>query len=167
MKGYLSTLAMSYAGYVLLKQDESDSSDYGDPPPPVTSTSWLASRRWRRVVMFGSVGSLLVLLGFALCRLYSSWNKAASASCCDSTFDYNSFYGIPKDLPIINGTDLANHTELDLQTGFNVSDVPTIRRYTFNITQALSAPDGFQKPMILINNQFPGKLFILILMSQI
>jgi hypothetical protein len=118
-------------------------------------------------MVLGSVGSLLVFLGFALCQLYSSWHKAASTSCCDSTFDYNSFYGIPKDLPIVNGTYLANHTELDLQTGFVVSAVPTTRRYTFNITQALSAPDGFQKPMILINNQFPGKSFLSILMPQI
>ena len=110
--------------------------------------------------MLGSVGSLLVLLGFALCQLYPSRYKAASTSCCDSTFDYNSFYGIPKELPIVDGTHLANYTELNLQTGFIVSAVLTIQQYTFNITQALSAPDGFQKPMILINNQFPGKSFL-------
>ena len=43
-------------------------------------------------------------------------------------------------------------------TGFVISDKAEVREFIFNITQALAAPDGFERPMILVNNQFPGPL---------
>ena len=59
-----------------------------------------------------------------------------------SNFNYSSFYGIPDHLPKISSDKLFNDTELNLKTGFVVSDVPTLREYTLNISQALAAPDG-------------------------
>ena len=151
VKEYPSIAAMSSAGYVPLQQNESDE-ELGSAPPAAPK-SWFVCSSWQRAVVLVLVGVLLVFLGFASCRFY--WNEPASTSCCNSTFDYNSFYGIPKVLPVVNW-ELTNQTELDLKTGFVVSRTPTTRRYTFYITQALGAPDGFQRPMILINNQFPG-----------
>ena len=57
-------------------------------------------------------------------------------------FDYSTFYGIPDDLPTVADEKLTNFTELDLKTGFIISNVSQTREYTFNITQALAAPHG-------------------------
>ncbi|OTB05487.1 putative multicopper oxidase [Hypoxylon sp. CI-4A] len=54
---------------------------------------------------------------------------------------------------------LVNKRELELDTGFTASqDGRSIREYVFNISQALAAPDGFRKPMVLVNGQSPGPL---------
>jgi hypothetical protein len=53
---------------------------------------------------------------------------------------------------------LTQSEQLDLKTGFVISGVPTTREYVFNITRERSAPDGFEKPMILVNGQSPGPL---------
>ncbi|KAI1079514.1 hypothetical protein F5B20DRAFT_571008 [Whalleya microplaca] len=47
-----------------------------------------------------------------------------------------------------------------LATGFARSDSapPRVREYVFEMTQAAAAPDGFRKPMILVNGQSPGPL---------
>ncbi|KAH8686455.1 multicopper oxidase-domain-containing protein [Ilyonectria robusta] len=55
-------------------------------------------------------------------------------------------------------TALVSSDQLDLKTGFIISEKPTIRDYVFNITRELAAPDGFQKSMILVNGQSPGPL---------
>lgn len=68
--------------------------------------------------------------------------------------------GIPDDLPIIPAAQLTNRTELDLATGFVTATalVPQVREYDFTISMALAAPDGFWKPMVLVNGQSPGPL---------
>lgn len=67
--------------------------------------------------------------------------------------------GIPDDLPIIPTAQLTNRTELDLATGFvTTASVPQVREYDFTISMALAAPDGFWKPMVLVNGQSPGPL---------
>jgi FtsP/CotA-like multicopper oxidase with cupredoxin domain len=48
--------------------------------------------------------------------------------------------------------------QLDLQTGFVISSEPTTREYVLNLTRENYAPDGFEKPMILVNGQSPGPL---------
>lgn len=60
--------------------------------------------------------------------------------------------------PSIQGGGLVNSTELDLKTNFLISNVPTTRSYTFDITQGFAAPDGFRKSMLLINGHSPGPL---------
>ncbi|KAH7148214.1 multicopper oxidase [Dactylonectria macrodidyma] len=54
--------------------------------------------------------------------------------------------------------DLSLSDQLNLNTGFVISGIPTTRNYVFNITRQDAAPDGFQKPMILVNGQSPGPL---------
>lgn len=67
--------------------------------------------------------------------------------------------GIPDDLPIVPAAQLTNRTELDLDTGFAFSAAgPQVREYDFTITLGLAAPDGFWKPMVLVNGQSPGPL---------
>ncbi|KAI9671963.1 MAG: hypothetical protein M1817_002306 [Caeruleum heppii] len=94
-------------------------------------------------------------LGLGLPRRQGSTTVVSSTG---SNFNYSSFYGIPEELPVVASDRLLNQTQLDLKTRFVVSDQPTLREYTLNISQALAAPDGFEKPMILANNQFPGPL---------
>lgn len=94
--------------------------------------------------------------------------------------NYTDYYGVPlpTDLEMIPVERLVNRTELDLDTGFIVAKAEDdstgggggggnnggskrasmVREYTFDITQALAAPDGFLKPMILVNGQSPGPL---------
>jgi hypothetical protein len=157
VKEHPSIAAMSNTGYVALPQNETDE-EVASTPPAAASKSWFVCRRWQRAVALVLAGFLLVLLGFALCRFLNAPSS--------STFDYNSYYGIPKDLPVVDW-ELTNQRELDLQTGFDIFSPPTTRQYTFDITQALGAPDGFQRPMILINNQFPGTSISFLLMCQI
>ncbi|KAI2465084.1 Cupredoxin [Annulohypoxylon bovei var. microspora] len=80
--------------------------------------------------------------------------------------DYNSYYGVPKDLEFVSIDKLINRTELELDTGFiglekseaGGKGEEKVREYVFNVSQALAAPDGFRKPMILVNGQSPGPL---------
>jgi FtsP/CotA-like multicopper oxidase with cupredoxin domain len=73
-------------------------------------------------------------------------------------FNYSSYYGIPRHLDVVSIDRLINSTELDLRTEFAISKDPVVREYVFNISQALASPDGFQKPMVLVNGQSPGPL---------
>jgi len=107
------------------------------------------------VVCF-SVVTLGLTLGLSLelgrSRYGSIWTTMAPT-------DYDSYYGIPKDLEVVPREQLINAKELDLDTGFVVrSGQPRTREYVFNVSQTLAAPDGFQKPMILVNSQSPGPL---------
>ncbi|KAF6819057.1 diphenol oxidase [Colletotrichum plurivorum] len=53
---------------------------------------------------------------------------------------------------------LTPQQQFDLQTGFQVSNVTTLREYVFNVTRDLHSPDGYEKSMILVNGQSPGPL---------
>ncbi|KAL0948179.1 hypothetical protein HGRIS_010790 [Hohenbuehelia grisea] len=160
--------------YQRLKQDDPDASGSGKDSQTAelgpSSGSGAPSglyipKRFHRSVKLGVTALALIASGVVACKYFLPNSDASagaasfsSTSCCDSAFNYNTFYGIPANLPIVPSKDLVNRTELDMHTGFKVTDTPTLREFTFNITQAMSAPDGFQKPMILINNQFPGPL---------
>jgi len=52
----------------------------------------------------------------------------------------------------------AHPQEYVLSPGFQISDQPTTRRYTFNVTQSTAALDGFLRPVLAINGQIPGPL---------
>ncbi|KIR33452.1 hypothetical protein I352_04221 [Cryptococcus deuterogattii MMRL2647] len=45
-----------------------------------------------------------------------------------------------------------------LSKDFLITNVPTTREYTFNITKALASPDGYEREVIAINGMFPGPL---------
>ncbi|PKS12408.1 hypothetical protein jhhlp_000612 [Lomentospora prolificans] len=53
---------------------------------------------------------------------------------------------------------VVNLAELELDTGFTISNVPTTREYVFDVARALAAPDGLEKSMVLVNGQSPGPL---------
>lgn len=98
----------------------------------------------------------LVTLALGL-GLGLGWRRYGSTS---RTLQVNnsSYYGISEGLEVISSSALINAKELALDTGFVVSNQPRTREYVFNISQALAAPDGFEKPMILANGQSPGPL---------
>ncbi|KNZ63434.1 hypothetical protein VP01_1144g4 [Puccinia sorghi] len=52
----------------------------------------------------------------------------------------------------------AHPQEYVLRPEFQISDKPTTRRYTFNVTQSTAALDGFLRPVLAINGQIPGPL---------
>ncbi|KAI1136965.1 putative multicopper oxidase [Hypoxylon sp. FL0543] len=76
--------------------------------------------------------------------------------------NHSAHYGVPEDLDFVPIERLINKTELELRTGFIVSEKgkgePRVRDYVFNVSQALAAPDGFAKPAVLVNGQSPGPL---------
>ncbi|KAI0388836.1 multicopper oxidase [Xylariaceae sp. FL0594] len=110
------------------------------------------------VVCFGVVA---VALAFALGLSVGleRWPRHGNFWPTTALIEYDTYYRIPHDLEIIGREQLINAEELGLNTGFAVrSGQPQTREYVFNVTQALAAPDGFLKPMILVNNQSPGPL---------
>ncbi|OLN85358.1 Laccase-2-like protein 5, partial [Colletotrichum chlorophyti] len=62
---------------------------------------------------------------------------------------------IPTQTPEVK---LTPAQQLDLKTGFEISNTTSLREYVFNITRELHAPDGYEKSMILVNGQSPGPL---------
>ncbi|KAI0882780.1 putative multicopper oxidase [Annulohypoxylon maeteangense] len=70
--------------------------------------------------------------------------------------------GVPEDLEFVPIGRLVNRTELELDTGFSAlgkgDEGVKIRKYVFNVSLSLAAPDGFRKPMVLVNGQSPGPL---------
>ena len=90
---------------------------------------------------------MLALIGLGI-GLGIKWNQAEDVANAlrlgntNANFNYSSFFGIPVYLPWINGDDVFRPDELDMKTGFVVSNQTTTRVYTINITQVLAAPDG-------------------------
>ncbi|KAF8601045.1 hypothetical protein BDV93DRAFT_586815 [Ceratobasidium sp. AG-I] len=46
--------------------------------------------------------------------------------------------------------------QLTLSSNFEITDKPTTRTYDWTITQEEGAPDGFYRPMLVVNGQYPG-----------
>ncbi|KAK8028865.1 Laccase [Apiospora marii] len=119
------------------------------------------------------VSALILGLGLGL-GCIARYRTAALSSSPSLPFNYSSFYGISSGLEFVPIERLVNETELELRNPFKFSDnenhgersrqeqqqqhSPMVREYVFNITQALAAPDGFRKPMLLVNGQSPGPL---------
>ncbi|MBW0501215.1 hypothetical protein O181_040930 [Austropuccinia psidii MF-1] len=59
-----------------------------------------------------------------------------------------------------NGQSLVrfNSPDLLLSPNHQITNVPRKRSYTFVVTNQTAAPDGFQRTMLVINNQSPGPL---------
>ncbi|KAI1383137.1 Cupredoxin [Hypoxylon trugodes] len=115
----------------------------------------------RTIPLRAFVTSLLCLFVLALTlgvglELGFPWYKTIfAAPSGDDSGDYSAF----EDLEFVPIDKLINKDELDLNTDFATSNTQgQIREYTFNITQALAAPDGFRKPMVLVNGQSPRPL---------
>ncbi|KAI1881194.1 hypothetical protein JX265_000020 [Neoarthrinium moseri] len=105
------------------------------------------------IAMFSFIVSLALGLVVGL-----AWPPRLPTVFAATPFNYSHFYGIPERLDIVPIERLINSTELDLRTDFQTSKEPAVREYVFNISHAVAAPDGFQKPMILVNGQSPGPL---------
>ncbi|KAI0544478.1 Cupredoxin [Xylaria curta] len=109
---------------------------------------------WLSVALYVCLGLMGLAIGFGLGR---RWNRSRSITTTAQP-NHSSHYVVPDGLKIVTPGKLVNTEELDLNTGFVVSSQSRIREYVFNISLALAAPDGFQKPMILANGQSPGPL---------
>ncbi|KAI2629358.1 multicopper oxidase [Xylaria nigripes] len=100
--------------------------------------------------------SCIATLGLGL-KLGLEWGQNETAS-TTTRFGDNDHYGMPTNLKIFLPERIINTKELSLGTGFVISDQRQTREFIFNISQGLAAPDGFLKPMILVNGQSPGPL---------
>ncbi|KAK6343679.1 hypothetical protein TWF730_011268 [Orbilia blumenaviensis] len=140
----------------LLEQTPSNSDDQDAPARrPFCIPNLSEVRPRRRLFNACAISLILLFLGFGFCR-YILPKQSICTDC--PKFDFSAFYGIPMNLPVIDSAAIINKTELDMKTGFVVSSTPQVREYTLNVTQALTSPDGYQKPMILLNGQMPGPL---------
>ncbi|EGG01109.1 multi-copper oxidase laccase-like protein [Melampsora larici-populina 98AG31] len=52
----------------------------------------------------------------------------------------------------------VNSRELHLSGRFKITSKPRTRNYIFEITNQTAALDGYERPVLVINNQFPGPL---------
>ncbi|KAI0406861.1 Cupredoxin [Xylaria palmicola] len=109
---------------------------------------------WLFMTTLGFFFAVLLSLGLGLgLRWHRGGNIHGAAQ-----LSYTSHDGPSSPLRAISSEKLVNAKELVLDTGFVVSNQPRTREYVFDISEALAAPDGFQKPMILANGQSPGPL---------
>ncbi|KAI1499325.1 multicopper oxidase-domain-containing protein [Biscogniauxia marginata] len=140
------------------------------PDPSWMSKMWESSsslpafaseKRPRKTVpLYVFVASLLCFSALALALglgLGLGWPRYKTIY-APAPFNYSSYYGIPESLEVVPIDKLINTKELELDTDFVVSYETRVREYVFNISQAYAAPDGYQKPMILVNGQSPGPL---------
>src|SRR5690349_14780173 len=110
------------------------------PNPFKMMTPWLDSRKpeykYRRVLVITSVLAITMLI-LSLTLLIIDRLRPQDSS---SLWDYSS-YDI-KDDP----------WEYNLsKNNFTISRVPATRYYEWTISQHVTAPDGFERPMLLVN----------------
>lgn len=150
---------------MLLDGENSPQQDLSWPSEPWESTSDLpfiaTEKRPQRTIPLRLF--FISLLGFCIIALALGLGLGLGLPQYKTVYaapplNYNALYGIPEDLPFVSIDRLINETELSLQTKFEVSREPMVRDYVFDVSQAYAAPDGFRKPMVLVNGQSPGPL---------
>lgn len=124
--------------------------------PAFASERSHSRKRWLWLLSTATFCFVVVALGLGLGLRCVSKYRAGSGESHPSQSSTN--YGILEHLERIDIDRLINSTQLELRTDFVVSAEPAVRDYVFNITQGLAAPDGYLKPMILVNGQSPGPL---------
>ncbi|KAI2609436.1 putative multicopper oxidase [Hypoxylon fragiforme] len=163
MLGHRSSSSAS--GLMLLDGENSPQQDLSWPSEPWESTSDLpfiaTEKRPQRTIPLRLF--FISLLGFCIIALALGLGLGLGLPRYKTVYaapplNYNALYGIPEDLPFVSIDRLINETELSLQTKFEVSREPMVRDYVFDVSQAYAAPDGFRKPMVLVNGQSPGPL---------
>ncbi|KAF7519429.1 hypothetical protein G7054_g13112 [Neopestalotiopsis clavispora] len=108
----------------------------------------------RKLLRISPVTFILFVLAVHALAVTALWY---SLSCERKPFDYGTSIGAWENMEAMTNADLINESELDLKT-LVAADKPIVRQYNFDIRHAIAAPDGFQKPMILVNGQSPGPL---------
>ncbi|GAA5908699.1 hypothetical protein JCM5296_002680 [Sporobolomyces johnsonii] len=80
----------------------------------------------------------------------TSTTSSTTATTSSSTITTSSATRLP--------TVTSKPSELRLSPTWNISDVPRIREHYWTISEATGAPDGFERTMLVVNDQFPGPL---------
>ncbi|KAF9547968.1 hypothetical protein EC957_007481 [Mortierella hygrophila] len=110
-------------------------------------TPWSGSRKpeykYRRVLVIASVLAIATLI-LSLTLLLIDRLRSQDPN---SLWDHSSY-------------DIKNDPwEYNLsRNNFSISRIPTTRYYQWTISQHVVAPDGFERPMLLVNGMFPGPL---------
>lgn len=123
------------------------------PQPAVAAKRTVSFRAFLATIVLFLVVVTALCLGFGLTLRHEAAIRLTAADVASA-----SSYGLPESLETVHIEQLINPDELDLRTNFTITSETTTREYEFNISLASAAPDGFHKPMILINGQSPGPL---------
>ncbi|RGP69195.1 hypothetical protein FLONG3_7831 [Fusarium longipes] len=124
----------------------------------LTRNETLLTKWMRLIVAFLSVSSIFLLAVFIFYQ-QTSFTKHRESHAehteharppIPSSIKYN------EDVPSI--PQLRNTNEYILSQKWDLNKSPTTREYSWTINEALLNPDGVYRPMLLINNQFPGPL---------
>ena len=124
--------------------------------PAFASKKSHSRRRW--LLLSSTVIFCFIVLALGLELGLRCVSKYRAGSSENRPSQSSGHYGIPEHLERINIDQLIKSSQLDLRTNFVISAEPAVRNCVFNITQGLAAPDGFLKPMIVVNGQSPGPL---------
>ncbi|QRV98963.1 Multicopper oxidase [Ceratobasidium sp. AG-Ba] len=85
------------------------------------------------------ISRLAALAAFALCRLSSAQSTTTTTS-----------------VSVASVTPVPN--QLTLSSDFVITNVPATRTYDWVVATATGAPDGYYRPMLVVNGQYPGPL---------
>ncbi|QRV84926.1 Multicopper oxidase [Ceratobasidium sp. AG-Ba] len=85
------------------------------------------------------ISRLAALAAFALCRLSSAQSTTTTTSASAASVT-----------PVPN--------QLTLSSDFVITNVPATRTYDWVVATATGAPDGYYRPMLVVNGQYPGPL---------
>lgn len=128
-----------------MSQADSDTHLGKDEKPGTAKTTGSTGRQ--PLIIAAAVASTIVVLALALGLGLGLGLKHHHSSSTTS--------GSP------NGSDnLATASTPDASAAFMsttmVNDAPTTRTYNFVVEERMGAPDGVEKPMLVVNGQFPG-----------
>ncbi|OXG61067.1 Cu-oxidase [Cryptococcus neoformans c8] len=88
----------------------------------------------------------IIKLSFLFCSLISLVNSENTGKLPTAISDHS----VPK------ATATTDPSVFVLSNDFEITDVPTTREYTFNLTEALASPDGYERLVYAVNNMLPG-----------
>lgn len=116
-----------------------------------TGEAW-SVKWWQVALLFLISVSLLVPFAVNLAPKGPSWNENAQEDLVQS----QSNIGPPQSGQ--PNTPPQPRTEYQLDPAWDFEAAPVTREYVWTLTETQLNPDGVWRPMLLINNQFPGPL---------
>ncbi|KAF1350084.1 putative multicopper oxidase, type 1 [Delphinella strobiligena] len=94
-----------------------------------------------------------------LSKRYKSWTKKEALEDDDDAFCFIiRWWHLVTFLILCTVSVPAVVKQYVLASDWDFSSVPKLREYTWNLTETEYNPDGVYRPMLVINNQFPGPL---------
>ncbi|CEI39947.1 hypothetical protein FVEN_g2212 [Fusarium venenatum] len=154
---------MGEAAFIWVKKDENESSDSWNEEAEMSDSAISKNKtfagKWTRlVVALLTIVSIFTLSTFIFFQQTSFTHpqKSHSEYVQPTKPPAPNIIEYKEDIPLI--PQLRDTSEYILSETWDFSASPTIREYFWTIDQSILNPDGVYRPMLLINNQFPGPL---------